>query len=956
MVKRLLAIVLLAMGACCGALAQTTGSCQIANNFTGAFQQFPGSYTISVPPGATGTLSAVCDPNFTEYNWVLFNGDIVHTQQVQVTAPSSPGVQAIYGVDACDVDSVTPSCTPGVLITIVTVAPTAPDCTLSASPNPAISGQTVSISGSCNPPASEIHYVDMAGVSRISTSTSFTDVAPTVTQPTVFNIFYHGVAAGTPGVEKRIAITVNPAPPQTCALTGNPNPIFLGQATTLTAQCTGGGAPTNYAFTYPDGTVVNRATNTLLVTPTTAGSFTVSVVASNAGGSAPPSSFAINVQQPSCTISASTPNPVPRNTPVTLTASCNNSPLFFQWTTPSGQVPNANGASITVNPTTTTTYTVTSSNASTISPVIATGTYTVVKSEAAAISNIVAGTITGVPGRRLAASLEVRVTDQSGNPVANELVNWSVVNPGPSPGTFGSNPSPATNAQGITTNTFTMGNDPGGRTLRACLASLPSVCTDFQVVAGASQIAAVAGGPLVGAPGRTLSRELAVQVRDAQGNPVAGETVTWSVVNGGPNPGTFATNPSPPTDAQGVTRNTFTMGSDAGGRTLRACLVTLPTVCADFFVVSLQDAVIRPATKIMQPMAELATAAPLAQIHNIRLHLEQLRLRRNPSVIEALRVSVAGRPMPSFGAFALASKDKDGRPVVQRGGGASADQDPFERLGFFVNGDVEIGKHSATGLQNGYDLNTKGVTAGVDYRLPGNGVIGAALGVMKSDADLADSGGSQDGRGYSFSAYGSFVPATGAYVDVIALGGRNKYDTKRLEPAGTATTAEYDSNTHGRHFAFALTAGADFNRGPVTMNPYVRFDHVDAKIDGFSESGDAGAILVRDLSLRQTVVTLGGQLSYAMSTSWGVLMPNARLELQRRVQGDNRTVNAALLADPTINATAPLEPVDRSYGNVSIGASAVLPKGVSGFFNYERQFGRDNFSNAKYTAGLRFEF
>jgi outer membrane autotransporter protein len=85
-------------------------------------------------------------------------------------------------------------------------------------------------------------------------------------------------------------------------------------------------------------------------------------------------------------------------------------------------------------------------------------------------------------------------------------------------------------------------------------------------------------------------------------------------------------------------------------------------------------------------------------------------------------------------------------------------------------------------------------------------------------------------------------------------------------------------------------------------------------------------------------------------------MPNARLELQRKVQGDNRNINAALLADPTINGIAPLEPVDRNYGNFSVGASAVLPKGVSGFFNYERLFGRENFSNSKYTVGVRVEF
>ncbi len=140
------------------------------------------------------------------------------------------------------------------------------------------------------------------------------------------------------------------------------------------------------------------------------------------------------------------------------------------------------------------------------------------------------------------------------------------------------------------------------------------------------------------------------------------------------------------------------------------------------------------------------------------------------------------------------------------------------------------------------------------------------------------------------------------------------------------------------------------------MNPYLRVDYVNATINRFSESGGEGAVQVGDLDLNTTVVTLGGQLNYAISTSWGVLLPNARLELQRRIQGDGRNVNAQLVADGSVSARVPLEAIDRNYGNVSVGFSAVLPRGVSGFANYERLFGRDGYSNSKYTAGLRFEF
>ena len=939
-----------------------------------------------------------------------------------------------------------------VTLTVQVASATAPDCTLSAVPNPATSGQTVTFTATCStstPPPVAIIYRDFNLTTQSSQSLTFTGVAPSVSVPTQYEVYYQPIGSGSvAGVERVLRVLINPVgtlpAPANCTLSAAPNPIILGNVTTLTATCSGGGAPstyafldsnqnvirtassntlvvtppniggniyyvrainatgpaplastqvnvlplppanctltaspnlialgastlltgtcaaggpaTSYAFTYPDGTIVNTSSSTLVVIPRTLGTNTFKFVASNAGGgSTPAATTDVVVAAAACTITASKPNPVPRNTQVTLSASCNNQPNQFSWSTANGPIAGANASTLTVTPAATTTYTVTASNGQSTVPIVASGQYTVVVSSAAAIAGIVGATITGTPGRPLSRELQVRVADQNGAPVAGEAVSWIVVNPGPSPGTFATNPSPLTDAQGITRNTFVMGSDPGGRTLRACLVSLPTICTDFQVVPGASALTAIAGTPLVGAPGRPLSRELQVRANDAQGNPVPQEIVNWTVVNPGPNPGTFATNPSPPTDAQGITRNTFTLGTDPGGRTLRACLAAQPAVCVDFAVRSLNAAVERPAAKIMSPLAELAVATPLAQLSNIRFRLDQLRLRRNPSVIDALRVSVAGRTLPAFSAFALAPLDKDGKPIPQKGGGAAAD-DPFERIGFFVNGDVEIGKQSATGVQNGYDLHTKGVTAGADYRLPSDSVVGVAAGFVSASTDLAEAGGSQSARGYSLSAYGSFTPAAGTYVDVIAHLGNNKYDTRRREVIDAGAALDFNSNTRGNQYALAISAGADFNRGPLTMNPYLRLDYINATINRFSESGGDGAIQVGDLDLKTTVATLGGQLSYAISTSWGVLMPNTRLELQRRVQGDGRNVNAQLVADGTINALVPLEAVDRNYGTFSVGVSTVLPRGVNGFINYERLFGRDGYNNSKYTAGVRFEF
>jgi outer membrane autotransporter protein len=1027
-----LVVALLSMG---GALAQAP--CQVANDFTGASQTFPGDYSITVVPGSTGTLSALCPAGVSSYFWTPGQQQ---TPSITVTAPTT-GSQT-YTMTGCDLTFPTdPFCYPPVSVTLV-VNPQAPDCTLAASPNPATSGQTVQFTATCNPAAQQIVYTDLSGTTKVSPSLTFTDTAPAVTSPTERAVFYHGVStAGGVGIEKSITVTINPVatvqPPANCTLSANPNPValgasftltaacaaggavqtfafsgpsgpigspsasstatvtatavgtqtytvrasnaggqatattsvtvaavapsgctlnaspnpvFVGQQIVLSAQCSGGGVPTTYTFTLPDGHTVTQATGTLVTVGPAAGAATYSVVAANASGSAPPAAATVTVQPTGCTITPSVPNPVPRGTSLTLTANCTPPVSSYSWTAGGSPIAQT-GQTITVTPTATTAYAVAGTTLVSDTPLTVTGQYTVVVTSAASIANIVGTTITGVPGRPLARTLDVQVSDTSGQPVAGEFVTWTIVNPGPNPGAFGQTSTGPTSAQGVASNTFTMGTDPGGRILRACLASRPSVCADFTIVPGGSQIAALPGSPLVGAPGQAL-RELAVQVRDPAGNPVAGESVAWSVVNPGPNPGTFALPTTGPTDAQGVTRNTFTMGSDPNGRTLRACLVSAPAICADFVVRSLSAVVERPATKIMSPIAETATETALIQMQNVRFRLDQLRLRRNPAVLEALRVSVAGKSLPPWSAFAIQSKD--GKPP--KGGGAAADADPFERFGFFINGDVEIGRQSATGVQSGYDLRTRGITAGVDYRLPGESVIGGAVGLMHARTDLADEGGDQSASGYSFNAYGSFVPTANTYLDVILHAGHNKYDTRRRDPSDAGVPVDYTSNTKGRQLAMAVTAGADINRGPLIMNPYLRVDYVDAKVNGFTESGDASAITVRDLNLRTTVVTAGGQLSYTIGTGWGVLVPNTRLELQRRVQGDAHNVTAALVADGTITSQTQLQSVDRNFGNVSVGASAVFPRGVNGFVNVERLFGRESYSNTKYTLGVRVEF
>lgn len=102
-----------------------------------------------------------------------------------------------------------------------------------------------------------------------------------------------------------------------------------------------------------------------------------------------------------------------------------------------------------------------------------------------------------------------------------------------------------------------------GRGARRRLAALTVVvlgaaCGDAPTAVTGFSLDAVSGAGQTGTVGGPLTEALAVRVRDASGLAVAGRTVVWTPAPGGTASGSM------PTDGDGLTRATVTLGSSAG--------------------------------------------------------------------------------------------------------------------------------------------------------------------------------------------------------------------------------------------------------------------------------------------------------------------------------------------------------------------------------------------------------
>jgi outer membrane autotransporter protein len=118
------------------------------------------------------------------------------------------------------------------------------------------------------------------------------------------------------------------------------------------------------------------------------------------------------------------------------------------------------------------------------------------------------------------------------------------------------------------------------------------------------------------------------------------------------------------------------------------------------------------------------------------------------------------------------------------------------------------------------------------------------------------------------------------------------------------------------------------------------------------------ALKVRGQDVDSLTTALGGQVSYAISTALGVLLPQLRVEWEHEFLNDSRTIRATFVEDPTdaqreiqVRTDAP----DRDYCNLGAGLSMTFRGGTSAFAYYETVLGLADVTIHNFTLGVRVE-
>jgi outer membrane lipase/esterase len=263
----------------------------------------------------------------------------------------------------------------------------------------------------------------------------------------------------------------------------------------------------------------------------------------------------------------------------------------------------------------------------------------------------------------------------------------------------------------------------------------------------------------------------------------------------------------------------------------------------------------------------------------------------------------------SFGSTMLGRLDLSGARAGSGGGGLSV----------FLSANTASRDFAASSTNLPYELDTTGVTGGVEYD-SGNAVFGVAVNYARPKADTITDSGDVRAKAWQIGAYGGWTGG-GAFIEGWAGHGWLDYDIDReavidriaAETDGTATTA-------------GAKAGFLFGLGGLDVGPVVGVNYAKADIDSYTETGDPVLTLDVDEQEVSALVGSAGVEARGSFNSGGLaISPYVALTAEKDFKGDGRIIRYAGTASPTIvNSFVLPDRSEDTYGRLSAGASLAL--------------------------------
>lgn len=286
-----------------------------------------------------------------------------------------------------------------------------------------------------------------------------------------------------------------------------------------------------------------------------------------------------------------------------------------------------------------------------------------------------------------------------------------------------------------------------------------------------------------------------------------------------------------------------------------------------------------------------------------------------------------------------------------------------QRLSGFITGSFYREKKERTSTL-GYDLDTIGLLAGVDYRITNEFFLGGFINSSKEETGYSDCLGFQDVDELGFGLISIYQLASWASFDIVVNYSDRDYSLQNnLHIRGPFYVTTNGDASGDRTI---VSTGLNFEL-PMFMQGIgilrTSLEYLRKTRDGYIARSDAGGRIVwDDDEIKSLISTLQIQFAKNFSTSFGVVSPELWAAWNHQFDNDSRIIRATVTEtggdwdnyEPNIVIVT--EEPDRDYFDLSAGVVLTLPHGIAAFASYTHEFGRDNYKLWSFALGARIEF
>ena len=240
-------------------------------------------------------------------------------------------------------------------------------------------------------------------------------------------------------------------------------------------------------------------------------------------------------------------------------------------------------------------------------------------------------------------------------------------------------------------------------------------------------------------------------------------------------------------------------------------------------------------------------------------------------------------------------------------------------LRLYVVGDAVQRNVGATDTNSPFDVSSVGATLGAEYGMAG-GLVGIAGNYSSPKVRFGNDAARVTAHSWQIGAYGSL--SSGGLFGQAYLGYGK--DHNRITRMGVVS--DMTARPDGSHSVIGAKGGYLMPIGPVSLGPIVAADYAKAKVDAYTEAGDAALTL--NVS-GQSLKAFTGQAGVEARGELAGLHPFVDLSVEHDFTGNGQLITFSQTDAPVIVNSWVVPAGNRTYGRLAGGASANLVGGVS---------------------------